>query len=206
MHLDAVPPPYSAMVVTAYESISNCMKDVVNAMSHELYTCELMDEIILDCTKNNKTYEAYRFFIQGNPKALLMLELRANDKEALDRKVEELVSSLKMSALSSSQVVLTGNEITKAMELRKAGLGLLGNMIGDNKAVACIEDTAVAVEDLPEYIEAFDRLMTSHDQRAVYYAHAGAGELHLRPILNLKNVDDGVLFRKITTETCSGTK
>ena len=62
LQLDAVPPPYSAMVVTEYDSISKCMKDVVNAMSHELYTCELMDEIILDCTKNNKTYEAYRSF------------------------------------------------------------------------------------------------------------------------------------------------
>ena len=90
-----------------------------------------------------------------------------------------------------------------AMELRKAGLGLLGNMIGDRKAVACIEDTAVALEDLPNYIQEFSQLMEGFGQEAVYYAHAGAGELHLRPILNLKKEEDVVLFRKITTKVAA---
>ena len=60
------------------------------------------------------------------------------------------------------------------------------NIIGDKKAVACIEDTAVALEDLPNYIKEFTTIMKSYNQEVVYYAHAGAGELHLRPILNLK--------------------
>ena len=79
-----------------------------------------------------------------------------------------------------------GKDIAKVHHLRKAGLGLLGNMVGDKKAVACIEDTAVAIEDLPEYITAFTSLLSSYGQKAVYYAHAGAGEIHLRPILDLK--------------------
>ena len=93
-----------------------------------------------------------------------------------------------------------GPEIDQAMELRKAGLGLLGNIIGDKKAVACIEDTAVALEDLAPYIAEFTALMSEYKQEAVYYAHAGAGEIHLRPILNLKKGQDVSLFRKITTD------
>ena len=77
--------------------------------------------------------------------------------------------------------------------LRKAGLGLLANIPGDAKAVAVIEDTAVAVEDLPAYIGDFTDMMAKHRQRSVYYAHAGAGELHLRPILDLKKKEDRVL-------------
>ena len=72
---------------------------------------------------------------------------------------------------------------------------------GDKKAVACIEDTAVALEDLPNFIEDFTKILDEYQQEAVYYAHAGAGEIHLRPILNLKKKEDVVLFRKITTET-----
>ena len=68
------------------------------------------------------------------------------------------------------------------------------------KTAACIEDTAVALEDLSSYIKAFSKLMESYHQKPVYYAHAGAGELHLRPILNLKKKEDVVLFRKITTD------
>jgi Fe-S oxidoreductase len=66
--------------------------------------------------------------------------------------------------------------------------------------VACIEDTAVALEDLAPYIAEFSELMKQYDQDAVYYAHAGAGEIHLRPILNLKKGEDVTLFRKITTD------
>ena len=66
--------------------------------------------------------------------------------------------------------------------------------------MACIEDTAVAVEDLAAYISEFSALMDEYQQKAVYYAHAGAGELHLRPILNLKDKEDVVLFRKITED------
>lgn len=87
-----------------------------------------------------------------------------------------------------------------ALDLRKAGLGLLGNIVGDKKAVACIEDTAVALPVLANYIEEFSEIMKKYDQKAVYYAHAGAGELHLRPILNLKKAEEVQLFRKITED------
>ena len=85
--------------------------------------------------------------------------------------------------------------------MRKAGLGLLANIPGDKKAVACIEDTAVALTDLPDYIDEFGEIMDRFGQRAVHYAHAGAGELHLRPILNLKDPRDVDDFYQITLET-----
>ncbi len=74
------------------------------------------------------------------------------------------------------------------------------------KAVACIEDTAVALEDLKDFIGEFTAIMKEYKQEAVYYAHAGAGELHLRPILNLKKSKDVALFRAITTDVAELTK
>ncbi len=97
-------------------------------------------------------------------------------------------------------LILEGAEINKANNLRSAGLGLLGNIIGDKKSHPCIEDTAVTLPDLANYISEFTALMKGYNQEAIYYAHAGAGELHLRPILNLKKAEDVVLFRKITTD------
>ena len=74
------------------------------------------------------------------------------------------------------------------------------------KAVACIEDTAVALPDLKNFIAEFSEIMKGYGQSAVYYAHAGAGELHLRPILNLKKSTDVGLFRSITTDVAMLTK
>lgn len=206
LSLDPIPPKYAAMVVTHYTSLEDCLADVVPVMEHQLHLCEMMDKVILDCTKNNRAQLANRFFVEDDPAALLMLELKAETKADLNYLIDSLLKTIKKSGLSYANPILFGDDIKKAIKLRKAGLGLLGNMVGDKKAVACIEDTAVAIEDLKEFIGEFSTIMKGHNQSAVYYAHAGAGELHLRPILNLKKGEDVSLFRAITTDVAKLTK
>ncbi|WP_296316530.1 FAD-binding and (Fe-S)-binding domain-containing protein [Winogradskyella sp. UBA3174] len=200
LKLDDLPPIESAMIAFHFESVSQCMKAVKPAMQYNLHTCEMIDDTILNLTKQNKTQEKNRQFIDGNPVAILMCELKADTSEALQIGIGNLLESVNKLNLSYAAPILKGKDIDKALELRKAGLGLLGNIIGDKKAVACIEDTAVALDDLEDYITEFTALMTSYQQKVVYYAHAGAGELHLRPILDLKQSEDVKLFREITTE------
>ncbi|WP_340063337.1 FAD-binding and (Fe-S)-binding domain-containing protein [Ascidiimonas aurantiaca] len=200
LQLDILPPPYKVMIAAHFESIEKACKAVVPSMQHDLATCELMDKVILDCTKNNKSQQPNRFFIEGDPQGVLMLELHDKDEEILEHRRQALLKTLEASQLCYAMPSLYREDIGKALELRKAGLGLLGNMVGDKKAVACIEDTAVALDDLAPYIEEFTALMTTYGQKAVYYAHAGAGELHLRPILDLKKEKDVKLFRKITED------
>jgi FAD/FMN-containing dehydrogenase/Fe-S oxidoreductase len=201
LQLDALPPMESIMVCSHFTSINESLIATVTAMKHNLYNCELMDKTILDCTKSNREQAKNRFFLQGDPEAVLMLEVSANTIEAAEILANNLIKELEKNNFGYHHPKVYGKDIAKVHYLRKAGLGLLGNMIGDKKAVACIEDTAVALEDLPKYIEEFTKIMDKYQQNAVYYAHAGAGELHLRPILNLKKKEDVVLFRKITTDT-----
>jgi FAD/FMN-containing dehydrogenase/Fe-S oxidoreductase len=200
LKLDDLQPPEAAMIAAHFDSIESCMQAVVPVMEHSLYTCEMMDKTILDCTKQNLKYKENRFFIEGDPKAILMLEIRANTTGEVQEQSQRVLETLKASNLSYAYPVLMDGQIELAMELRKAGLGLLGNIIGDKKAVACIEDTAVAIPYLADYIAEFAEIMKNYGQDAVYYAHAGAGEIHLRPILNLKKSEDVKLFRSITTD------
>ena len=201
LQLDSLPPPKNSMVAAHFNSIKESMDAVLIAMKHNLYTCELMDKTILDCTKNNREQLKNRFFVEGDPKAILMLEICTFSDEESNKLAAILIADLEKNKLGYAFPKLIGSEINQALELRKAGLGLLGNIIGDNKAVACIEDTAVEVKDLPNYISEFSKMMKNFGQEAVYYAHAGAGEIHLRPILNLKKSEDVILFREITTKT-----
>lgn len=206
LQLDDLPPTEAVMVASHYKTIDDCLHDVANTMKHNLYTCEMMDKIILDCTKNNSTQIKNRFFIEGDPAAILMLEIKAPTIEEAKQKANILIADLENVGLSYANPILVGKEINQALELRKAGLGLLGNLVGDRKAVACIEDTAVALADLANFIADFSVLMDKYQQQAVYYAHAGAGEIHLRPILNLKTKGDVALFRQITTDVAHLTK
>ncbi|MGF1555190.1 FAD-binding and (Fe-S)-binding domain-containing protein [Paucihalobacter sp.] len=200
LKLDDLPPIEQAIIALHFKSIEDCMNAVTTVMQHDLYSCEMMDDTILNLTIHNKAQQENRFFIEGNPKAILLCELRSSSKEDLNIQINNFLNSVKNLNICYAFPVLMGEAIDSAFELRKAGLGLLGNIIGDNKTVACIEDTAVAVEDLAGYIREFTALMATYNQNAVYYAHAGAGELHLRPILNLKEKKDVQLFRKITTD------
>ncbi len=203
---DPLPPAFSALVTPHYHSIEDCLQDVVPMMQANLYTCEMMDKTILDCTQGNLEQRENRAFIKGDPKAILMLEVRGETEQELGSEVEKLLKIVQESGRSYAHPVLKGAEVDRAFTLRKAGLGLLANIPGDAKAVACIEDTAVLLEDLAEFISDFTRIMESYGQEAVYYAHAGAGEIHLRPILNLKKSADVALFRKITSDVAELTR
>ena len=201
LNLVTLPKPYDIVIAAHFNSIEESLKATVLTMKHTPTACELMDKTILECTKGNITQQKNRFFIQGNPEAILMIEFRCNSFQEAEILANTLINDLKENELGYAFPILKGKDTKKVWDLRKAGLGLLSNMPGDKKAVACIEDTAVAVEELPEYIEAFTALMKNHNQKAVYYAHAGAGELHLRPILDLKTSEDVQLFRKISEDS-----
>ena len=201
IQLDDIQPEHSILVASHFKSVQESLKATVVSMNHDLYACELMDKVILDCTKSNREQSKNRFFLQGDPEAVLVMEVRANTLQEARKQAETLIQDLEAHNMGYHHPIVEGEKTKQVFALRKAGLGLLGNMIGDPKAVACIEDTAVDLNDLPNYIEEFTKIMDKYGQKAVYYAHAGAGELHLRPILNLKKSEDVVLFRQITTET-----
>ncbi|MGY6647547.1 FAD-binding and (Fe-S)-binding domain-containing protein [Wenyingzhuangia sp. IMCC45574] len=203
LQLDSLPPKYSVMVASHFKSVQVCLESVNLAMQHQLYNCELMDKIILDCTKKIPSQKENRKFLQGNPAAVLMLEVAADTQEKALEKANSLIHDLETHDFGYAHPKIVGNKIKGVHELRKAGLGALGNMVGDKKAVACIEDTAVSLDDLPNFITDFTAMMVEYNQQAVYYAHAGAGEIHLRPILNLKVREDVVLFRTITTRVAA---
>lgn len=197
LNLSPVPPPHVSLVCAHFNSIRESMEAVLVAMKTEPYACELMDKIILECTKGNIEQAENRFFVDGDPAAVLVIELRNEDPMVLDVQTQGLISDFKAAGLGYAFPIVSGDQSIKVWNLRAAGLGLLSNIPGDAKPIACIEDTAVDVNDLPAYIDEFEALMKEHEQDAVYYAHAGAGELHLRPILNLKSKEDRDKFRLI---------
>lgn len=200
LQLDNLPPQETRLIAAHFNSVEAALESVQKLMKFSLFTCELMDHHILDCTKDQTLYKQLRFFLEGEPNAILLLEYRANTVSDLATIEKELLFCLASQTEAYAFPILQGEQIEQAMELRKAGLGLLGNMNGDRKAVACIEDTAVRLADFSSYIKEFTQLMTELGQDVVYYAHAGAGELHLRPILNLKIEEDRLLFEEISTK------
>ena len=197
LHIDPLPHPHNVLVAVHFDTIIDSMRATQFAMEHAPSACELMDKAILDCTEENITQRQNRFFIKGDPKAVLLVEFRAESPEAAQLKVDALIAYLQEKDLGYAYSKVPSSRIKDVWTLRSAGLGLLSNIPGDKKATTCVEDTAVALEDLADYIADFEELLAGFGQRSVYYAHAGAGEIHIRPILNLKKTEEIEMFRDI---------
>lgn len=185
-----------AMMCPHFSSIDESLRANLVALKSNPSQVELMDDIVLECTKANIEQRKNRGFVKGDPKAVLMVELHRETKEELDQALTTLEANLKAAGYGYHFPVLHGAEINKALTLRKAGLGLLANIPGDDNAQPVIEDTAVDVNDLPEFIAEFNEIMDGYGQKCVHYAHAGTGEIHLRPVLNMKTKEGHELFRK----------
>jgi len=201
LNLIPLPPPHKALLPIHFESVIEAIKGNLVALSHQPSAVELMDKTILDCTKENLTQRKNRFFIKGDPGAVLMVELVDEDESLLQKRIQALEDHMRASGLGYHYPVVYGKEISKVWALRKAGLGVLANIPGDGRPVSVIEDTSVNVEVLEDYITDFNKILDGFGLKCVYHAHISVGELHLRPILNLKDPKDVQLFHDIALET-----
>ncbi|PCJ62100.1 MAG: FAD-binding oxidoreductase [Planctomycetota bacterium] len=197
LNLVELPPPVVGVVAIHFNTLDDSLRANQVALKYNPGAIELMDDIILECTKKNIAQRKNRFFLEGDPKALLVVEFARNSKEEIEQIIEEMKNEMLAAGYGYAFPVIFGKEVNKVWDLRKAGLGLLSNVPGDAKPVAFIEDTAVLTNQLPEYIEEFNSILKKYDLSCVYYAHAATGELHLRPILNLKDKVDVQKFHDV---------
>ncbi|MDR1667739.1 MAG: FAD-binding protein [Bacteroidales bacterium] len=199
--LSPLPAPFKAVVCIHLHSVEEALRANPIALQHQPEAVELMDRAILNCSKENLLQQRNRFFVQGDPGAILIVEFAGDDEFALRRRAGQLEESMKAAGFGYHFPFVSGDDVNKVWALRKAGLGALSNMRGDAKPVSVVEDTAIAPEDMPDYIADFKTILDKYGLSCVYHAHIATGELHLRPVLNLKKEDNIRLFRTIAQET-----
>ena len=195
-------PPKEVMVVCAHcTSLDAAFEANLTALRHHPTAVELMDGEIIELSRQHSAFSSQQSFIKGDPPALLIAELRSETRADLDRQAAETEQALMATGLVSVCTRVYGNEVSKVWNLRKAGLGILNGKKGDAKPTGVIEDTAVAPSRLPAYMRDFRKMLDRLGTTCVFYGHISTGELHLRPILNLKTDEGRRLFREIAHET-----
>ncbi|EOR93275.1 Fe-S protein [Arcticibacter svalbardensis MN12-7] len=200
LNLVPLPDKFKGLLCIHFNTVEEALRANVIAMSYQPSACELMDHYILDCTRDNIEQRKNRFFILGDPGAILMVEFIKEKTETVVELAGLLKDELQGAGLGYHYPLILDEECSRIWDLRKAGLGLLSNLPGDDKAVPVIEDTAVDLQDLTSYINEFNEILKKHELYSVHYAHAGAGELHLRPIINLKTHNGNAQYKMIAAE------
>ena len=200
LNLSPLPPKETGLLCVHFNTIDESLRANLLALAFGPTASELIDHYVLECTKDNIEQRKNAFFVKGDPGAILVVEFKRETREEITALAQRVEHTMRAAGLGYHFPLLFGEDTKKIWNLRKAGLGLLSNLPGDEKAVPVIEDTAVDVEDLPAYIREFNVILKKYGLHSVHYAHAGSGELHLRPIINLKTREGNKLFRTIAEE------
>lgn len=200
LNLVPLPPKHKALLCVHFSQLQDSFRGNLVALRHSPMAVELMDDNIIEAAFRNPAQRKNTFFLKGKPKAVLIIEFASDNELSLEQNIEETIADFKVDGSAYDFSIVKGGDITKVWALRKAGLGLLTNVPGSSKPVSVIEDTAVAPEKLPYYLEEFQTILEKYGLKCVYHAHIATGELHLRPVLNLKNEQDVKLFRTISEE------
>ena len=204
LNLVPLPPAETGLVCVHCRSIDEALRATIVALNYSPYAVELIDDIVLERADENAEQRKNSFFVQKTADdkfpIILVVDLSRDTRAEVTDLATQMETAMRDAGMGYHFPLLFGDDTKKIWTLRKAGLGLLGNLPGDAKAVAVIEDTAVDVLDLPDYIREFNAILQQHNMTAVHYAHAGSGELHLRPIINLKTAEGHRQYRMIAEE------
>lgn len=200
LNLVPLPPSECGVLCIHCNTLQEAFEANLVALKHFPVAIELMDNTILELSKKNISQKKNRFFVEEDPAAILIVEIAENGLKGVEDKMDRLEKAMRQEGYGYHYSRVFGDKVNSVWALRKAGLGLLSGMPGSAKPVSVVEDTAVAPSKLAAYMEDFKKMMDGYTLECVYHAHIGTGELHLRPVLNLKQQKDRELFRKIALE------
>ncbi len=205
MTLNLVPSPKRArLALVHYEDVREALEAVPPLLETQPTAIEAIDKMLLDLTRTGSDYRKMLTFIEGDPQMVLVVEYEADGDAELDAGIERLRRKLSQLGHNGPLVILADpSQQELVWQTRKVGLGILMSMRGDAKPVPFIEDAAVPVENLADYVTQIDDF--AHEvgvgQMAIY-AHASAGCMHLRPMIDLKTKTGLAQMRQIAEKSC----
>lgn len=183
-------PKHTILAVLAYQSNADACDDVPRLLTHHPSAVELVPRMVIGLARGVSAYARQMAWVVGDPAALLIVEFSGDDPERLKDSARKLGEVLTIAESNEEQ--------TRVWNIRRVGLGLLDSRPQSARPVAFIEDCAIPVQKLGDFVREVERILAAHETEGGMYAHASAGCLHIRPILNLKTARGVTALRSIS--------
>jgi FAD/FMN-containing dehydrogenase/Fe-S oxidoreductase len=197
-------PRAKAVLVAQFDDLLDALAATPGVLAHRPAAVEVVDRYVLDSTRLNPEATRLRDFLQGNPGAILIIELYGDDPAELPPRLDAIEAGLRAEFPTAHLLRATEPaRQARIWKLREMALGLSMAEKGDAKAISFVEDTAVAPEHLRDYIAEFLGIVARHGTKAGVYAHASVGCLHVRPVIDLKTEEGVRRFEAIADEVAN---
>ena len=188
-------PKHTVLGVLSYQSIADACDDVPRLLEFQPSAIELIPQMILRLARSVPAYAAQMGWMVGDPSAVLVVEFSGEDQDRLKPQVSQIGDVIAVAETKEDQA--------RIWNVRKVGLGILDSRPQAARPAAFIEDCAIPVEQLGKFIREVERIMRDHGTEGGIYAHASAGCLHIRPVLNLQRGEGVRAMRSIAEEVFS---
>ncbi|MCG2786984.1 MAG: FAD-binding protein [Anaerolineae bacterium] len=186
-------PAHTILGVLSYESIAAACDDVPRLLALQPSAVELVPQMLIRLARAVPAYAAQLAWVRGDPSALLVVEFSGETADGLRERVQALGADVVIAESREDQA--------RVWNVRKVGLGILDSGPGPKRPVAFIEDCAIPVENLGAFVRELDKILAAHGTIGAYYAHASAGTLHVRPLLDLRTGQGVSSLRSIAEAT-----
>lgn len=197
-------PKLTALDVVHFTSLVAAVEASQSILSFQPAAMELMDQMILNLGRQSLACSHLMGFVQGDPGALMIVEFYGESRDELEARLDAMEAQLRRQGMGYAFTrALEPEQQQKVWKFRKGSQGLLMSVLGDKKPIAFVEDPAVPVENLPEFLRRFQKLLAGYDTTGGYYGHASVGCIHIRPLINLKEASEVEKMRRISDEVCS---
>ena len=193
-------PKHSVIMAAHFHSIDAALHAVSPALALGACAVELLDDYLLNLTLHNPEQAKHRYWVHGQPEAVLLVEFYGDNAQELNDRIQQLIEEYRAQQSAYAFPIIDTVRAPQAWSLRRAALGLLMGMPGSKKAVSFIEDSAVPVKHLPAFVAQVQALMRQHATPCVYYGSVSMGLIHLRPLLDLNNTQDKQTFTLLAGE------
>jgi len=200
--LNLVPvPTQTALAIIHFDAVYDALAAVPTILEVDPTAVELLDDLGMTLCRESKQFAPLlNNFVEGKPNCILITEFYGENDAELRHKIDRLKDHLRSQGVPAGVVTeaLTPRQKLDVWEVRKAGLGLLMSIRGDHKPIPFIEDSAVPVEHLADYVTKVESFCNELGSKVAYYAHASAGCIHIRPLLNTKQAEEVAKLPKIS--------
>lgn len=208
-------PRHAALVNVKYADFQDTLRDAQELMKAGPTSIEAVDSKVLNLAMKDIVWDTVSDYFpaeEGKPiRGVNLVEYTADDPDELKDQVKRLTDQLDavngQPGKSIGYTVAYGEDsVTRIWGMRKKAVGLLGNVKGEQRPIPFVEDTAVPVENLADYIMEFRALLDGYQLEYGMFGHVDAGVLHVRPALDLKDPAQESLIRRITDEVVALTQ
>ncbi|MEM4780240.1 MAG: FAD-linked oxidase C-terminal domain-containing protein [Halalkalicoccus sp.] len=186
--LEPIPETKSIGLLT-YHSLLEAMEDVGPVLEHEPAALEVLDGVLVDLARGLDEFTDVIGILPDETDTFLLVEFYADSDEERREKVEGLLEDRVGEIAFDGYEAYDKETQKKFWKMRKASTPILLSRTGDEKHIAFIEDIAIPPEHLPEYTADFKQVFEDHDTFGSFYAHAGPGCMHVRPLINTKTAE-----------------